>query len=109
MFRPTTFEENEMVDPLKNKIGIKDPQDPQHARYVRNLRSTNQLMKQFCKFESSVDKPAYDRGFTWNFIWLSEDPLKAQPAKVAAVKLLTETGKTFDEAFDEVVNAAGTP
>lgn len=98
-----------MVDPLKNKIGNKDPQDPNHARYVRNLRSTDQLMKQFCKVESSVDKPAYDRGYTWNFEWCSSDPKKAQPEKVKEVQDLMSLGWDFERAFDHVRCDCGNP
>lgn len=88
------------MNPLKSNIGSADKNDPNHHKYIRNLRSTDQLMKQFCKVESSVDKPAYDRGYTWNFIWLSDDPKKARPAQVQIVRDLMEQGDSFEEAFD---------
>lgn len=91
------------MNPLKSKIGAADNQDPAHHKYVRNLRSTDQLMKQFCKMESSVDKPAYDRGWVWNFEWCSEDPKKAKPEKVAEVKRYMDGGWTFEDAFDLVM------
>jgi hypothetical protein len=91
-----------MADPLKSRIGKADPQDPNHASYVRNLRGTDQLMKQFCRMESSVDKPAYDRGWVWNFEWNSDDPKKSQPEKVLGVKHLMNQGYSFEDAFDAV-------
>lgn len=90
------------MDPLKSRIGKADPQDPNHASYVRNLRGTDQLMKQFCKMESSVDKPAYDRGWTWNFEWNSSDPKKARPDLVKRVNDLMASGESFEVAFDDV-------
>ena len=83
-----------MVDPLKSKIGARDPQDPAHGKYVRNLRSTDQLMKQFCKVESSIDKPAYDRGYEYAFRFSEEKQQK--------VMRLIDGGATFEEAFDAV-------
>lgn len=90
------------MNPLKSKIGAADNQDPAHAKYIRNQRSTDQLMKQFCKMESSVDKVAYDRGWIWNFEWNSEGP-KARPEKVASVKMYMDGGWSFEEAFDLVM------
>ena len=86
-----------MVDPLKNKLGIRDPQDPNHSKYIRGLRSTDQLMKQFCKVESSIDKPAYDRGYEFAF--------RFSEAKQQKVLRLMDGGATFEEAFDAVYGA----
>lgn len=92
-----------MADPLKSRIGKADPQDPAHGKYIRNLRSTDQLMRQFLKLESGVgNSPAYQRGHVWNFEWCSEDPAKAQPEKVRRVRALMDDGVSFDEAFDHV-------
>lgn len=77
-----------------------------YAKYIRSLRSTDQLMRQFLKLETGLgNNPAYIRGHTWSFDWNSEDPKKAQPEKVAAVKKLMDEGKTFEEAFDAVAGS----
>ena len=41
-------------DSLKHNVGAADPRDPNHAKYVRNLRSTDLLMRQFLKLESGL-------------------------------------------------------
>ncbi len=92
------------MDPLKSKMGKADPSDPAHAKYIRGLRSTDQLMKQFCKVESSVDKKAYDRGYIYSFEWQSSDPKKSRPDLVAAVKLGMDKGMLFEDAFDAVID-----
>ncbi len=103
-----------MADPLKSNIGRADPQHPEHHKYIRGLRSTDQLMRQFLKLESGLgNSPAYQRGHVWNFEWLSEDPAKAQPQKVKEVQVLMERGASFEDAFDLARacarNAAGFP
>lgn len=85
------------MDPLKSKIGKADPQDPNHASYIRGLRSTDQLMKQFCKVESSVDKALYDRGYEFAFKMTDEQKRE--------VLRLMDSGKTFEEAFDAVAQS----
>lgn len=82
--------------------------DPDDVRSIRNSREVEQGLRQFLKLESgNGNSRAFRRGHVWNFEWCSEDPALAQPAKVAEVKLLMESGKKFDEAFDEV-DRAGT-
>lgn len=93
-----------MTDPLKSKVGAADPNDTAHSKYVRNLRSTDQLMRQFLKLETGLgNSPEFQRGWVWNFLWNSDDPKKAQPRSVAAVQDLMAQGKTFEEAFDHVL------
>lgn len=82
------------MDPLKSKLGAADPQDASHSKYIRNLRSTDQLMKQFCKVESSVDKKSYDRGYVHAFEFDDEQRLRV-------VKLMAG-GLLFEDAFDLV-------
>lgn len=96
-----------MSDPLKSKVGAADPNDASHAKYVRNLRSTDQLMRQFLKLETGLgNSPEFQRGWTWNFLWNSDDSEKARPVLVAAVNELMRNGFAFEEAFDRVVRNA---
>ena len=74
-----------------------------YAKYIRGLRSTETLMRQFLKLETGLgNNPAFIRGHTWNFEWCSEDPAKAKPEKVAEVRKLMDEGMSFEEAFDVV-------
>jgi hypothetical protein len=92
-----------MADPLKSNVGAADPSDPNHHKYIRGLRSTDQLMRQFLKLESGAgNSSAFQRGHVWNFEWCSEDPTKAQPERVRRVQHLMRLGWAFDEAFDHV-------
>lgn len=73
----------------------KDPQDPGYAKYVRNLRSTDQLMRQFLKLESGLgNSPAYQRGHEFAFKFTDEQK--------AEVNKLMDAGASFEDAFDEV-------
>ena len=73
------------------------------AKKVRNTRQVEELLRQFLKLETGLGKnAAYQRGHIWNFEWCSEDPTKAQPAKVAEVNRLMAEGVSFDEAFDAI-------
>jgi hypothetical protein len=83
-----------MADPLKSRVGAADPQDPNHSKYIRNLRSTDALMKQFCKVESGINKPLYDRGYDFAFRFTDEQK--------QAVMRLMDAGAPFEEAFDAV-------
>lgn len=70
-----------------------DKNDPiSYAKYVRNLPSTERLLRQFLKVESSMDKKAYNRGYTFNFEFT-----QGQRDKVNG---LMAAGMSFDEAFD---------
>lgn len=78
-------------------MSAKDPQDPNHAKYIRNLRSTDQLMRQFLKLESGLgNNPSYQRGheFAFGFTQAQKD----------AVNELLISGMSFEEAFDKVKN-----
>lgn len=67
-----------------------------YARYIRNLRSTDQLMRQFLKLETGLgNSSAYQRGHTFAFKWTQEQ-------RDAVNKLMDDEGITFDEAFDRV-------
>jgi hypothetical protein len=51
---------------------------------------------------------AYRRGHIWNFEWCSEDPKKAKPDLVEAVKYrMDHQGMTFEDAFNEVYERYG--
>lgn len=90
-----------MADPLKSKIGAADPQDSAHNKYIRNLRSTDQLMRQFLKLETGLgNSKEFNRGWIWNFEWCSEDPAKARPDLVRRAQAMMEKGVAFEDAFD---------
>lgn len=66
-----------------------------YAKYIRNQRSTEQLLRQFLKLESGLgNNPAYSRGYTYAFQWPEE--------KKAEVNKLMSEGLSFEEAFDRV-------
>jgi hypothetical protein len=78
------------------KVGNNDPRDAiGYTKYVRNLPSTEMLLRQFLKLETGLGKnEAYQRGHTFNFEFTQEQ-------RDAVFKLMDE-GKTYEEAFDEV-------
>ena len=80
-----------------------DKNDPiGYAKYVRQLPSTERLLRQFLKLETGLGKnAAYERGHTWNFEWCSEDPKRSRPDLVKRVRDLMDQGMSFEEAFDE--------
>ena len=79
-------------------------EDPKAAaKKVRESREVENLLRQFLKMETGLGKSAaYQRGHIFSFDWCSEDPTKAQPAKVAEVNRLMSEGLSFEEAFDQV-------
>ena len=73
-----------------------DKNDPiGYTKYVRNLPSTERLLRQFLKVESSMDKKAYNKGYEFNFEFTQEQRDR--------VNGLMATGMSFDEAFDYYV------
>lgn len=66
-----------------------------HSRELDALFRANGVVQ-------SQDKgtPEYDRGWTWNFVWCSDDPTKARPKLVARVQTLMGDGFSFEESFD---------
>lgn len=78
--------------------------DPDDVRSIRNSREVEQGLRQFLKLESgNGNSRAFRRGHVWNFEWCSEDSALAQPEKVAEVKRFMDTGYSFEEAFDWVM------
>lgn len=73
-----------------------DKNDPiSYAKYVRNLPSTERLLRQFLTVETGQGKnAAYNRGHDFSFKFTQEQR--------DAVYALMDSGKTFDEAFDAV-------
>lgn len=71
-----------------------DKNDPiGYAKYVRGLRSTENLLRQFLKTETGLGKnEAYHRGHTYAFEFTKEQQEKVQG--------LMASGMTFEEAFD---------
>ncbi len=66
-----------------------------YAKYIRGLRSTDQLMRQFLKLETGLgNNSAYQRGHTFAFEFTEEQK--------AEVKRLMDEGMSFEEAFDRV-------
>ena len=75
-----------------------DKNDPvSYAKYVRNLPSTERLLRQFLKVESSMNKRAYNRGYAFNFEMTQEQRDE--------VNKLMADGMTFDEAFDKYLES----
>lgn len=72
-----------------------------HRRELDNLFRANGIIA-----SQVAGSKEYDRGYTWNFEWCSEDPSKAKPACVAAVLHMMDKGSTFEEAFDYVYRGA---
>lgn len=65
-----------------------------YAKYIRNQRSTETLLRQFLKLETGLGKSrAYERGHVFNFEWTQEQ-------RDVVNKLMTDEGLTFEEAFD---------
>ena len=79
-------------------------EDPKPAaNKFLNPREVENLLRQFLKLETGLGKnAAYQRGHIFSFDWCSDDPAKAQPAKVAEVNRLISEGLSFEEAFDRV-------
>jgi hypothetical protein len=71
-----------------------DKNDPiSYTKYVRNLPSTERLLRQFLKMETGLGKnAAYNRGHEFNFQWTQEQR--------DVVNHLMTLGMTFEEAFD---------
>lgn len=71
-----------------------DKEDPiGYAKYVRGLRSTEELLRQFLKVETGLGKnAAYNRGHEFTFEWTQEQR--------DVVNHLMTLGMTFEEAFD---------
>ena len=65
-----------------------------YAKYIRGLRSTDLLMRQFLKLETGLGKSmAYERGHVFNFEWTQEQ-------RDVVNKLMADEGLSFEEAFD---------
>ena len=73
-----------------------DKLDPvSYTKYIRNQRSTEDLLRQFLKLETGLGKSkAYERGHEFNFSWTQEQRDE--------VNKLMETGMSFEEAFDAI-------
>jgi len=73
-----------------------DKNDPiSYAKYVRQLPSTERLLRQFLTMETGQGKnAAYNRGHDFNFKF-------TQAQRDEAFRLM-DAGKTFEEAFDAV-------
>lgn len=70
-----------------------------YAKYIRNQRSTEQLLRQFLKMETGLGKnKAYERGHVFNFEWTQEQ-------RDVVNKLMQDEKITFEEAFDRVVDS----
>lgn len=74
--------------------------EPPTAQQVRQLRSTENLLRQFLKLETGLgNKPEYIRGHEFAFSFTVEQK--------QAVNALMEGGMSFEEAFDKVKADAG--
>ena len=72
-----------------------DKSDPiSYTKYIRNLPSTERLLRQFLKMETGLAKnEAYARGHRFNFEFTQEQR--------DIINKLMDGGLTFEEAFDE--------
>lgn len=73
-----------------------DKTDPiGYAKYIRSLRSTEDLLRQFLKTETGLGKnAAYMRGHEFNFSFTQEQ-------RDVVMKLMDDEGLSFEEAFDK--------